>query len=338
VESYGLTNYYIALASVFSAVALLGLDATVITYMAKGETRIWYQANSLILISGFSVTIVLALFQWTSGILALAMVFFMMALAEALGRKKYREYAALSVGQRVAQIALSLLLYYFFGILGIVFGYFLGNLIFSYKYFRSIPNFTLKLDSVKEKRAFAMHSYGFNLIRNFTMNLDKVVIAPIFGYYMLGLYQLGFQFFMFLSIIPLSLYYYLLPEESSGKNKKNIKILGVGLASLAAICSIIAVPFIVTKLFPSFFESIVVVQIMCIAVIPSTVSAVLNASLLGHGRSSVVLIGGIIYMAVLIAALLLLGQIFGVWGLAVTLVLAQSMQAGYLLIQGRLKK
>ncbi len=67
VESYGLTNYYISLASVFSAIALLGMDATIITFMAKGERRIWNQANSLVLISGLSVAIILSLFQWTSG-------------------------------------------------------------------------------------------------------------------------------------------------------------------------------------------------------------------------------------------------------------------------------
>lgn len=335
VESYGLTNYYIALASVFAAIALLGLDATVITYMAKGETRIWFEASSLILLSGLSVTIILSLFQWTTGLLSFAMVFFMMALAEALGRKKYREYAALSIGQRLAQILLSLLFFYPFGILGIIFGYFLGNLIFSYKYLRFIPNFSLKIGSIKEKRTFALHSYGFNLIRNFTTNLDKVVIAPIFGYYMLGLYQLGFQFFMFLSVIPLSLYYYLLPEESSGKNKKTIKYLGVGFAIVASISSAIVVPYVVRALFPSFVESIVVIQIMCLAVIPSTVAAILNASLLGRGKSRQVLLGGIIYITFLVGALLLLGQFFGVYGLAVTLVIAQTIQAVYLLFSFR---
>ncbi len=266
------------------------------------------------------------------------MVFFMMALAEALGGKNYREYAVLSIGQRITQIVLSLLFYYFFGLLGIVFGYFLGNLLFCYKYLRFIPNFSLKVDSVKEKRTFAMHSYGFNLIRNFTMNLDKVVIAPIFGYYMLGLYQLGFQFFMFLSIIPLSLYYYLLPEESSGKDKKNIKYLGVGLAILAGISAAIVVPFVVNRLFPSFAESIVVVQIMCLAVIPSTISAILNASLLGKSKSGPVLVAGVIYMMFLVAGLLLLGQVFGVYGLAITLVIAQSIQASYLLLKFKTAK
>lgn len=332
VENYGLANYYIALASVFSAVALLGLDATIITQLAKGETKIWYEANSLILISGLSVSIVLSIFQWTSGILSLAMVFFMMALAEALGRKRYREYAILSVGQRIAQITLSLILYYFLGVFGVVIGYFFGNLLFSYKFLRCIPNFTLNFENIKNRRGFTLHSYGFNLIRNFTMNFDKVVIAPIFGYYILGLYQLGFQFFMFLSIIPLSLYYYLLPEESSGKNKKNLKYLGVGSAVLAAVCSVLAVPFLINKLFPSFEESTVVVQIMCLAVVPSTVSAILNASLLGRGKSGTVLIAGVIYMVVLICTLLLLGQTLGVSGLAITLVLSQVVQAGYLLL------
>ena len=255
VESYGLVNYYIALASVFSAIALMGLDATIITYMAKGEKRIWYQANSLILVSGLIVTGVLSVFQWSAGLLSIAMVFFMMALAEALGKKKYREYAFLSVGQRIIQIALSLLLYFPFGILGIVFGYFLGNLIFSYRYIKFIPNFSLQIDSIKEKRNFALHSYGFNLIRNFTTYLDKIIVAAIFGYYVLGLYQLGFQFFMFLSIIPLSLYYYLLPEESSGKDKTKIELYGFGIAVIAATAVFFSIPYLIENFFPSFIDS-----------------------------------------------------------------------------------
>ncbi len=331
VESYGLTNYYIALASVFAAVALLGLDATIITYMAKGEQQIRYQANSLILISGLIISVFLSAFQWSSGVLAIAMVFFMMAIAEALGKKKYREYAFLSIGQRIAQISLSLLLYFPFGILGVVFGYFLGNLIFSYRYIKFIPNFTLKIDSVKEKRNFALHSYGFNLIRNFTTYLDKIIIAPLFGYYALGLYQLGFQFFMFLSIIPLSLYYYLLPEESSGQNKRKIKFVGFSFAVIASITAFFLTPTLIEKFFPSFTDSILIVRIMSLAIIPSTIVSVLNASFLGAGKSKTVLIAGLIYIASLIIALLTLGRVMGGLGLAITLVIAQTIQALFLL-------
>ena len=333
VESYGLVNYYIALGSIFAAVALTGLDATVITYMAKGDEHINYQANSLVLISGLSVGLVLSFFQMGSGLLAVAMVFFMMALAEALGRKRYREYAFLSVGQRLAQISLSLLLYFQFGIMGIVAGYFLGNLVFSYRYFRSISNFTLKIDSVKEKRNFALHSYGFNLIRNFTNYLDKIIIGPLFGYFVLGLYQLGFQFFMFLSIIPLSLYYYLLPEESSGNNKAKIKQIGFGLAVVAAVLAFFTLPYFIEILFPSFVGAILVVRIMSLAIIPSTIVAVMNASLLGRGESRVVLIAGLIYLSSLIVGVIALGGALGALGLALTLVVAQSIQAIVLLVR-----
>ncbi len=337
VESYGLVNYYIALASVFAALALMGLDATLITFMAKGERKIWYQANSLILLSGLITAGVLSVFQWSAGILSIAMVFFMMTLAEALGKKQYRAYAFLSVGQRVAQIVLSLLLYFPFGLLGIVFGYFLGNLIFSYRYLRFLPNFSLQIDTIKEKRTFALHSYGFNLIRNFTTYLDKIVIAPIFGYYILGLYQLGFQFFMFLSIIPLSLYYYLLPEESSGKSKGKIKVFGFAAAIVAAVAVFFSVPYLIQNFFPSFVESIGIVRIMSLAVIPSTVAAIFNASLLGRGHSKTVLIAGLIYIVSLVTALLTLGQVLGTLGLAVTLVAAQSIQAVFLLLKRNTK-
>jgi O-antigen/teichoic acid export membrane protein len=189
----------------------------------------------------------------------------------------------------------------------------------------------LKVDTVKEKRNFALHSYGFNLIRNFTNYLDKIIIGPLFGYFVLGLYQLGFQFFLFLSIIPMSLYYYLLPEESSGNDKTKIKQIGFGLAVAAAVIAFFTLPYFIEILFPSFVSSILVVRIMSLAVIPSTIVAVMNASLLGRGRSRMVLIAGLIYLVSLMVGVIALGGALGAIGLALTLVVAQSIQATVLL-------
>lgn len=330
---YGQVNYYIALASVFSAIALMGLDTTVITYLAKGEWKILLQANSLTLISGLTATVVLSLFHFSSGLLSFTMVFFMMTLADSLGKKKYNEYAILSIGQRIAQIVLSLLLYFQFGLFGIVFGYFFGNLIFSYRYLKFIPHFTKQMDKVKEKKDFAMHSYGFNLIRNFTNYLDKIVIGPLFGFAVLGQYTLGFQFFLFLSIIPLSLYYYLLPEQSSGRSKNKIKIFGIALSVAAAVIVFFAAPILITTLFSGYIAAIPAVQVMCFAVIPSTISSVLNACLLGKGESKTVLIAGLIYLISLVILLIILGQTLGALGLAITLTAAQCVQALYLVIK-----
>jgi O-antigen/teichoic acid export membrane protein len=271
--------------------------------------------------------------------LAITLIFFTMTIAETLGKKMYRQYALLFISQRVVQIVLAIILYYQLGILGVLIGYIIGNLIFSYRYFRNaLPNFTLKFNEIKQKRKFAMHSYGAGIIRTFSNFLDKLIIAPLFGYYLLGLYQLGFQFFLFLSIIPLSLYAYLLPEESSGKDKKTIKLIGVALSIVAAIAAIIGLPYIIERFFSNFTESIPIVQIMSLAIIPATIIAILNATLLGRGNSKPVFIAGIAYIIALVIGLVTLGQTIGAIGLAITLLVAQTVQASYLSLKRKPKQ
>ncbi|MBS7633552.1 oligosaccharide flippase family protein [Candidatus Bathyarchaeota archaeon] len=337
VENYGLANYYIALASIFAALGTIGLDTTITTYLAKGERETLYAANSLSLISGLLSAFVLSIFQLFSGFLSASMIFFAMTMAEILGEKMYRQYAFVSIGHRLGQITLSILLYTRFGIPGIILGYFLGAIIFSYKYFKSISKFTLKFDSLKEKRNFTFHSYGFNLIKTFSTYLDKVVIAPLFGYHTLGLYQLGFQFFMFLSTIPMSLYQYLLPEESSGKDKTKVKLISLILAVATSLLVFALTPYLIKYFFASFTESVQVVSVMSLAVIPSTISAIQNATLLGKEKSKTVFTAGLIYLAALTIGFITMGKIISVLGLGLALVIAQTIQATYLSIKTNLK-
>jgi O-antigen/teichoic acid export membrane protein len=337
VKNYGLVNYYIALASIFAALGTMGLNTTVTTYLAKQEGDLLYEANSLTLLSGVVLAFILSAFQWSSGLLSATMIFFGMTLAEMLGRKKYREYAFMSIGQRLAQISLSILLYFQLGILGIILGYFLGFLVFSYRYLKSIRKFTLKISNLKERRNFALHSYGFNLIGSLSTYLDKVIIGAVFGYYTLGLYQLGFQFLMLLSIIPGSFYQYLLPEESSGKDKQEVKLIGLILSAAASLAAFAISPYLIKSLFPTFIDAIQIVKVMSLAVIPSTIVAMLTASLLGKERSKIVLTAGLAYLASLITGLIIMGKTMGVIGLALTPIIAQTIQATYLSINASRK-
>lgn len=334
VENYGLVNYYIAIASMAAGVGTIGLSMTLTTYLAKGEKNILYEANSFTLISGVASAIILSTFHWATGILAATLIFFSMTQAELLGTKNYRQYAFVSIGQKLVQLTLAFLLYYPFGIIGILLGYFIGSLVFSYKYLQSISrNFTLTFNSLREKCKFALHSYGYDLIgKNLANYLDKVIIGALFGYYTLGLYQLGFQFFMFLAIIPTSLNQYLLPEESSGNNKKEIKIIGLILSIAVALTAYLTSPYLIRTLFPTFIDSIPLVKIMSLAVIPQTIVAILTASHLGKEKSRTVFIAGLIYIASLITGLMTLQKIMGILGFALAIIIAQTIQAIYLII------
>src|SRR5919109_1001617 len=140
-HEYGKTNYEISIASLAASAALLGLNTTVTTYIAKGSSKIHIQSNQLILLSGGIAAVVVAYFNWILGFFVIGMAFWMMSSYELLGRKMYKQYAFVNIGARVSQLFLSILLYYLFGIMGIAIGFIISFLIFSQRYFISARQF-----------------------------------------------------------------------------------------------------------------------------------------------------------------------------------------------------
>jgi O-antigen/teichoic acid export membrane protein len=179
---------------------------------------------------------------------------------------------------------------------------------------------------------FTMHSFGLKVSECLSTSLDKVIVGAVFGFYALGIYQLGFQFVLFLSIIPLSLHSYLLPEEASGRVGKNVKFLGFLLAVIAAGLASSLAPYILEIFFRKFSEGADVVGVMCISIIPIAVTKILNASLLGRENSKKVLLGGLVYVLSLALGFVTLGTLLGIHGLAISVVLASAIQAGFLVL------
>jgi O-antigen/teichoic acid export membrane protein len=137
---------------------------------------------------------------------------------------------------------------------------------------------------------------------------------------------------MFLTIIPASLSQYLLPEESSGKIKKEMKIIGLILSIAVAITAYIATPYLIQKLFTTFIDSVPLIQVMSLAIIPTTIVGVLSTSRLGKEKSRTVFIAGLIYLSSLIIGLIALEKMMGILGLTLSLIVARTIQAIYLII------
>ena len=74
-----------------------------------------------------------------------------------------------------------------------------------------------------------------------------------------GYYQLGFQFLMFFSMIPVSFYQYLIPEEASGKKKNKLRLFGIGLSILLTALLFVLSPYMISIL---FFQTISVILIL----------------------------------------------------------------------------
>lgn len=334
-HEYGRTNYEISIASLAASAALLGLNTTVTTYVAKGSSKINVQANQIILLSCGVAAIIVAFFNWMLAFFVIGMAFWMMSSYELLGRKMYKQYAFVIIGARASQLFLSILLYYLLGITGIAIGFTISFLIFSQRYFISTRQFSKDFSEIKDKMKFSLNVYSFNMSNAFLLYFDKLVIAPLFGYAVLGYYQLGFQFLLFLGMIPISFYQYLISEDTSGLKKTRVRFFGllvsIGLTALLFLSS----PWILQHLFPHYTASLDAMRILSIGIIPMMLVWTLNSKFLNIGDTKYVLFGSAIYLTFQISLIFYLGNALKVIGLALAVVLALIAQASFLFISDK---
>lgn len=332
-QIFGSVNFYLSLSTILNHVALLGQPTTVIVHTAKGNESIKYQSNFLVLIAGLVCLLPLIIFleNKTLGFVMLTSVMFNMALAQELGRKNTKQYAIALIGQRVIQIGLGIPLFILFSYDGIFAGFIAASVAFSIPFIRTIKKFSADFSELKKKFNFSMHGYSMEMSNISPLFSDRILIAPLFGFAVLGLYAFGLQFLLFLSVLPSILLHYLLPNEASGnKSDKLNKYVFAIVVALTALTVVLVPPFI-TTFFPNYMESIIPAQILSLGAIPMTFTAIENARLLGKGDSKKVLLGSLIFLVTQYVGIVVLGKEYGLAGLGVALPLALSAQAGYLL-------
>jgi O-antigen/teichoic acid export membrane protein len=231
-------------------------------------------------------------------------------------------------------------LYYLFGVPGVIIGFSVPYLVFSYRFFIAVvPSMRAMFHDAKNSfrtiakmKRFIGHSYSFSMSNAFLMYFDKLLIAPLFGYAILGHYQLAIQFLLFMGMIPLSFYQYLLSEESSGSKKGKVRLMSYLLSVGLAVTLFFASPFIVNNYFPNFVESLDAVRIASFGIVPLMIVLVLNSRFFSEERTEYVLYGSIIYLSTQIPLLFILGRSLEAAGLAAAVDIALAAQAVFLLI------
>ena len=162
--------------------------------------------------------------------------------------------------------------------------------------------------------------------------VDKIVVAPLLGFTILGNYNLAVQVINIMLIVPTVFYKYLLPQESTGIENKKPKIIVVCLSILITISGMILAPILISEFFPKFNDAIDAIRIMSIVVIPTTIAVILESEFLGKEKSRVVIIGLAITLISLIIGMIVLGYMMGIEGVAYSLVIANVLRASYYLI------
>lgn len=335
-ENYGHVSYFIAIASISSTISFLGAGNTIIVYTAKGE-KIQSPIFFISIISS-AVTLIAVFIIFSQigvSLYILGYVIFSLATSELLGKKWYGSYTKYLITQKILMTGFAISLYYFLGVEGVILGIAFSFFPYSIRIYKSFKESKIDLKLIKPRFGFMMNSYALDLSRTLSGSTDKLLILPMFGFAILGNYQLGIQFLSVLSILPSIVYQFILPEDSSGNSNHRLKKYIVIFSVILAFLGITLSPFVLPALFPKFTDAIEVIQIVSLSIIPATINLIYISKFLGKGLSKIVLIGSGFFLSIQITSIFVLGQIYGVNGVATALLIATSAEAIFLIIMNR---
>ena len=330
-DLYGQVSYLIAIAIIASRVSLVGATNTLMVYVPKGvKIQLPIFTNAIITSVITSIVVFFAFLNDIGvSLYILGFVVFTLITSDLLGSKAYKNYAKYLISQKVLLVVLSFSLFYVIGFDGVILGIALSFFPYIVSIVKKFQKEKIDWSVIKSKKRFIINSYILDLSEAFNGSLDKLIIAPLLGFALLGNYQLGVQFLALLTIVPGMIFQYILPHDASGNPNKTLKKFMIIISVILAITSIILAPIILPVLFPKFGEAIEVVQIISLTVIPVTIVTIYISKFLGMGESKIVLIGSGVYLGVQIPAIIILAGIFGVNGAAGAIVLGNSIQAIY---------
>lgn len=338
-ENYGELGYLIAVAGITSNIALIGGEWVMIVYTAKGrEIQSVLYLISLIS-SGISAVILYVIFHSVGlSVFIIGFVIFTLTISDIQGRKLYKNYAKFFVLQKIFFVLFSLGLFHLIGAEGILLGYGISYIPFLKRMFLSLKTKNFDFKFLREKSGFIANNYTLDLAGALRGQVDKLMIAPLFGFGLLGNYYLGLQVVSLLGIIPGVVFTYILPQDASGANTVKIKVITILGSVVLCGLGIFLAPSIIPMVFSEYKESVELIPILSISIIPATISSMYTSKLIGMEKSSYTLIGYLISISTLVILILFLTDIFGVLGLAIAYVLSISLHTTFLVIISRIKK
>jgi len=327
---YGELGFIMSIATVGAAASLLGMRTTVVVYESKNE-NILPSSFIVILISSSISAFIFSLFtnNLFIGILIIGMTVFELVLGGLSAKQRFRDFSISRLLRSVITIVLALILYHQIGIDGILIGYFFGTLIILKDVKSLLKNKKISFSILKQKIRFILEAYTSRLSYVFFLWGDKMIIGLVFGFTILANYHFAMQFLFLLDTIPRTFATYFTPKEAAGEKNKKIKVFSILIAILITIISFIAVPYGVMEFLPNYEESIVPMQILSLALVPLSISGIQQAEFFGQEKSRPVLLGGIMEASLYIISLVVLGQLYGLIGMAISFLIAVWIRVSF---------
>jgi O-antigen/teichoic acid export membrane protein len=338
-SSYGEIHYYLGIAGVAQIISLIGNSNVLSVYAAK-NVKIISTLFFISLIAGFisSLVVIILLARIDAALLIFGYIIMDLSTGVLLGRKLFKKYLMFILLQKILTLVIGIGFYFIFGEQSIIFALILSYLPYIIIVGKELKKEKIIFSQLKQRKDFIINNYFSNLSGSFAGQIDKIIIAPLLGFELLGNYALALQFFVVLMVFSGIVFKYILPQDSSGIKNENLKKGTILISILIAILSSIFLPIVILHLFPQYIETIDAIQIISFCVIPGTISMLYTSKFLALEKSKYVLMSKIFSIVIMITGFMTLGPIFGIIGLSITLVISTSVEAFYLVLVNKFRE
>ena len=329
-SDYGELGFFMSIVNVAAVVSVLGLTSTVVVYEAKKENI--FPASFILVLIATGVTAIAAFLLYQNfavSVLLMGQAVFALVINGINSRKRYAAISWYRILRAVASIIIALILYQYIGITGILLGYFIATLFIVKEISILIGGRKIEFSLIRSKINFTFYSFISSLSTVFFFWGDKSIIGALYGFSFLASYQIAGQYLLLLEGIPRSIIQYLVPLESEGKKNKKIKIFSILVSAIIALISVIATPFAINAFLQEYEDAIFPIQILSLSIIPLTVSAIQQSEFMGKENNRVVLIGGILQSGLYVVLIVLLGNLFGLEGISIGLLISAIIRTIY---------
>lgn len=318
---YGEMSYLISLAGTFSVISRFGLNHSVMIFQAKEKNSLVNEGNTLSIITTGIASIILLFINEYAAILCFGISTLLMYQSNLIGLKKYKKFMINSIIKAILFISLPIALYFILDIQGALLGMAISNLIASYGFFKN--NIT-KIKSFVQLRSnfkILINNFGADASSNLIKFVDKLLIVPLLGFTMAGLYQFNLQILFLFEMLPISMHAFFLSEESSKKSHKTLYSWLILGSILIVISSILLAPYFINNIFPKFSEGILGLQVLIITLIPMSIASILQAKLQAN-ESIKVGWGTPIRIGIFLVLIAILGTNYGLIGLSAAMLIS----------------
>lgn len=337
-EEFGEIHFFLGIAGVAAYISLIGTQNTLIVYKAK-DVRLQSTLYFISLLIGIVTSFIIVGFFYRGDVVLVLFGYIIntLAIGDLLGRKAYGEYTKFVLIQKGLTLVLGLGFYHVFGVEGILYALGIAYVYYSKIIFQELKNSKINLVLFKEKIGFIINNYTMILANGFYGQVDKLVIAPLLGFALLGNYSLAAQVISAMMIISQIIFKYSLPQDSTGNYNPKLKKISILISILIASLGIILAPVLIPYFFPEYPDTVQAIQIMSLEIIPSTIVLIYVSKLLGIEKSKLVLISRVISLIITIVGFIILGPIYSIVGLSIIIVISSIVQASILIIADRKK-